>query len=131
MIYNTINYIRGDIMCEIDLTEYDNKCIENVLKKHVGKTLINEDGIQGKKYNDGIRRFGVKWDFVKMFCDKRFLEGIFDEIRIDILNIIFKNLICYGNNHFKDLAEKEKITKEYIEQISNDVFFRQWIKKNS
>ncbi|NFI05966.1 hypothetical protein FC959_16665 [Clostridium botulinum] len=118
-------------MCEIDLTEYDNKCIENILKKHVGKTLINEDGIQGKKYNDGIRRFGVKWDFVKMFCDKKFLEGIFDEIRIDILNLIFKNLICYGNNYFKDLAEKEKITKEYIEQISNDVFFRQWIKKNS
>ncbi|MBY7007870.1 hypothetical protein FDA25_18075 [Clostridium botulinum] len=118
-------------MCEIDLTEYDNKCIENILKKHVGKTLINEDGIQGKKYNDGIRRFGVKWDFVKMFYDKKFLEGFFDEIRIDILNLIFKNLICYGNNCFKDLAEKEKITKEYIEQISNDVFFRQWIINNN
>jgi len=108
---------------EIKFNDYEKEKVGEIFEKHIAKTTLNIEGIEGKLIN-GKRKYGLKWDLVKLYKDEKFLEGHIDMTRIGALNSILKDMICLNNDDNESLFEEVKITKEYITGIINDEYFK-------
>lgn len=112
---------------EIKLSICEQNKINDIFNDYLGRELFNIETIEGIKIHSGSRVYGLRWEFVKLYYNNDFLSQCFDGDKINIINSILYDFICYGceNDSFiQEIAKRNLLTKEYIELTSKNTLFK-------